>query len=145
MILMSIAREIENVIREKGYNLLVCSTENDQELEKKYIESLISRKISGIILHSTGTLDDYIARISQEIPIALVYRHVEHGSFIGDTVDTNAGTGNTHSDPASDRGGTQTHRHNQRVYAVQYQPRPLEGICLRDAGGGSSCYRGVYL
>ncbi|ORC37788.1 hypothetical protein B4O97_01945 [Marispirochaeta aestuarii] len=88
--LMSIARSIENVIRDNGYNLLVCSTENDEELERKYIDALVSRNISGIVLHSTGKLEEYITQVSQHVPIALVYRHVEHSGFIGDTIDTDA-------------------------------------------------------
>lgn len=91
--LMSIARAIEDIIREHNYNLLVCSTENDPKLEKKYIETFISRRISGIILHSTGTLDNYVAHVSHTIPMVLVYRHNEDKSFIGDTLDTNGRKG----------------------------------------------------
>jgi len=91
--LMSIARAIENVIRESNYNLLVCSTENDPVLEKKYIEAFLSRRISGIILHSTGLLDEYVAEVSKRIPITLVYRKVKSSSFIGDWVDTNGKRG----------------------------------------------------
>ncbi|MFQ3621506.1 MAG: LacI family DNA-binding transcriptional regulator [Spirochaetales bacterium] len=87
--LMSIARAIENVIRESNYNLLVCSTENDPLLEKKYIDAFLSRRISGIILHSTGLLDDYVSEVSQKIPITLVYRRVKNPLFKGDFVDTN--------------------------------------------------------
>jgi len=91
--LMSIARAIENVIRESNYNLLVCSTENDPSLEKKYIEAFLSRRISGIILHSTGLLDSYVAEISRKIPITLVYRRVKDPGFRGDFVDTHGKRG----------------------------------------------------
>lgn len=91
--LMSIARSIENVIRESNYNLLVCSTENDPALEKKYIEAFLSRRLSGIILHSTGLLDEYVSEVSKRIPITLVYRKVKSPSFLGDFVDTNGKRG----------------------------------------------------
>jgi LacI family transcriptional regulator len=91
--LMSIARAIEDVVRESTYNLLVCSTETDEKLERRYIEAFISRRISGIILHSTGTIDEFTARVSHDIPMTLVYRHNEDRTFVGDTVDTNGTRG----------------------------------------------------
>ena len=92
--LMAIARSIENVIRESDYHLLVCSTENDHRLERKYLDAFLSRRISGIILHSTGIIDKYVAQsVSPAIPTILVYRKNEDQGFVGDVVDTNGRSG----------------------------------------------------
>jgi len=86
---MAMARAIEDGIRDKRYNLIVCSTENDAQLEKAYIEALISKKIAGIILNTTGKNDDFIAKISRSTPVALVYRRVRDNHFVGDFITTN--------------------------------------------------------
>jgi DNA-binding LacI/PurR family transcriptional regulator len=92
--LMTIARSIENVIRDSDYHLLVCSTENDHRLERKYLDAFLSRRISGIILHSTGMIDQYVAQsVSTAIPMMLVYRKNEDQRFVGDVLDTNGYSG----------------------------------------------------
>ena len=92
--MMTIARAIEKVIRESNYNLLVCSTENDPTMELKYLNAFISRRISGLILHSTGGNEEYIAqKISSTLPTVLMFRHNECKEFVGDTVDTDGRRG----------------------------------------------------
>lgn len=50
----TIAKNIESTLFERGYNLMVCSTEEDEEREKKLIEMLINQQgVDGIIIAST--------------------------------------------------------------------------------------------
>lgn len=84
----AMARAIEDVIRGKKYNLIVCSTENDEQLEKAYIQALISKKIAGIILNTTGKSDEFIANVSKSTPLTLVYRRIRDAHFHGDLVTT---------------------------------------------------------
>ncbi len=84
----------KDIVKSSNYNLLVCSTENNAVLEKIYLDEFISRRISGIILHSTGKIDSYIAqKTSRTIPMVLVYRHNTDEQFVGDTIDTNGRQG----------------------------------------------------
>ena len=90
---MAMARAIEDVVSLRNYNLIVCSTENDAKLEKDYIQALISKKISGIILNTTGKNDEFIAEVSRDTPLTLIYRRIKNGRFHGDLVNTNSRQG----------------------------------------------------
>jgi len=86
---MIIARAIEDSISLRHYNLIVCSTENDGIRERDYLKALMSKKIAGLIINTTGKNDEYVARISREIPVTLVHRRIRHGQFCGDMVGFN--------------------------------------------------------
>lgn len=88
-----LARSAEDVIKEHGYNMIVCSTDNQQKNEYDYLQLLIEKKVDGMIINTTGKNNDFIASISQYIPIALCGRKVDHPSFRGDFVDSDNITG----------------------------------------------------
>jgi LacI family transcriptional regulator len=47
----TIAKNIENVLFEKGYNLMVCSTEENEEKEKRLIEMMFNQQgVDGVIV-----------------------------------------------------------------------------------------------
>lgn len=85
---ISIARAVEDVLKQRDYNLIVCSTENKQERELGYLQLLIS-KVDGLILNSTGKNNDFIADLNRKIPMVLVNRRLELPNFIGDLADSN--------------------------------------------------------
>ncbi|MBN2852359.1 MAG: LacI family DNA-binding transcriptional regulator [Clostridia bacterium] len=45
---------IENLAREKGYNILLCNSKRDKTLQKQYIDTLIQKQIKGLIISSIG-------------------------------------------------------------------------------------------
>jgi LacI family transcriptional regulator len=50
----TIAKNIENVLFEKGYNLMVCSTEENEEKEKQLVEMMVNKQgVDGLIVAST--------------------------------------------------------------------------------------------
>ena len=50
----TIAKSIENVLFESGYNLMVCSTEENEEKEKTLVEMMLSQQgVDGLIVAST--------------------------------------------------------------------------------------------
>lgn len=83
----AISRGIEQVIKEYNYNLLVCSNENSKETELQYLKMLQEKKVSGIILNTTGYNNEYIAEISQMFPVVLSNRKIPVPTFRGDFVD----------------------------------------------------------
>lgn len=83
----AIAKEVERVIGEKGYSLIVCSTDEDGKRERNYLNVLMSQKIDGLILNTTGYNDAYIAQLSRELPMVLLSRKIADPEFVGDFVD----------------------------------------------------------
>ena len=56
----TIAKNIEGTLFGRGYNLMVCSTDEDEEREKKLIDMMINQQgVDGIILASTFKNADY--------------------------------------------------------------------------------------
>ena len=51
---ISIARIVEDIVRPRGYNLILCSTGNRREQELDYLKMLFSKSIDGLILNTTG-------------------------------------------------------------------------------------------
>ena len=83
-----IAKVSESVMRDKGYSMIVCSTEEDKELELNYLRLLMARKVDGLILNSTGKNDDYVTELSQNLPIVLINRRISNHNFQGDFIDS---------------------------------------------------------
>lgn len=88
-----LARAVEDVINEHGYNLIVCSTDNQQKKEYEYLQLLQEKKVDGIILNTTGKNNPFVTSISQNTPIALCGRRVNDSTFKGDFVDSDNPTG----------------------------------------------------
>lgn len=67
-------RGIDDVLREKNYTAFICSTNEDDLAEKKYISNLADRKVDGIIGISPNTKVtgmDY-EEVSKSIPVMII-------------------------------------------------------------------------
>ncbi len=84
----TISRAIEDVIQQHNYSLIVCSNDSKPEKEYTYLKLLLEKKVDGIIINTTGKNDDFIADISEKVPIVLCGRKVNAPNFIGDFVDS---------------------------------------------------------
>ena len=69
----SLASVIEKTIHLHGYSLFLCNSTENQEIENRYIESLIGNQVRGIIIVSAG-LPPEEELSNAEIPIVLVDR-----------------------------------------------------------------------
>ncbi|MBN7773656.1 LacI family DNA-binding transcriptional regulator [Clostridium aminobutyricum] len=70
---MEIVKGVEDVARQKDYITFMCNVENDPEKERQYAESLIHRKVDGIILISSHLEADEIENIySQGVPVVMI-------------------------------------------------------------------------
>ena len=83
-----VARAIEDIVRGKKYNLLVCSTEGDPERELEYLRVLMGRSMDALVLNGTGRNADFIEKISRRIPVLLVHRRYNSPGFRGDLIDS---------------------------------------------------------
>lgn len=84
----SIAKIMEDIVSPERYNIIMCSTEDDREREYNYLNLLIQKKIDGLIINTTGENDDFIASISQKVPVVLLNRRVYNSNFTGDFIDS---------------------------------------------------------
>lgn len=82
----TIAKNIERTLFDRGYNLMVCSTDEDEEREKKLIDMLINQQgVDGIIIASTLKSAEYFntARFSKT-PLVFIDRILPlfNGNFV---------------------------------------------------------------
>ena len=56
---ITIAKALEDVISPLNYNLIVCSTSNNQSTEKKYLRLLHDRSVDAIVLNVSVKLTAY--------------------------------------------------------------------------------------
>lgn len=82
----TIAKNIETTLFDRGYNLMVCSTEEDEEREKKLIDMLINQQgVGGIIIASTLKNSDYFnSPRFQRTPLVFIDRILPlfNGNFV---------------------------------------------------------------
>ncbi len=89
----ALARSVEDTIMRENYNLIVCSTDGQREKELSHIQLLLSKKVDGLIINTTGKNDGVISATSRDVPIVLCGRKINQPSFRGDFVDSDNQTG----------------------------------------------------
>jgi LacI family transcriptional regulator len=70
-----VARSVEDRGHELGFNLVMCSTDNNPQKEAQYISLLKQKRVDGIIV-ATGMSNDALLKdlVKQEMPLALIAR-----------------------------------------------------------------------
>lgn len=70
---VEVAEGVESVANQKGYTVLLCITEGEAAKERQYIQTLIDRRVDGLILVSSMLNNDDLDLLKkQNIPIVLV-------------------------------------------------------------------------
>ncbi len=73
---VEIAEGVESVANQKGYTVLLCITEGEVSKERKYIQTLIDRRIDGVILVSSLLDNDDLSRLKQQgVAVVLIGEH----------------------------------------------------------------------
>jgi GntR family transcriptional regulator, arabinose operon transcriptional repressor len=73
-----IVRGAEETLREKGYRLLLASTDNNKERERAHLEAMIHQPLSGLIIEPTKSaqgnpnLEYYLALNNLHIPYVMI-------------------------------------------------------------------------
>lgn len=78
---------IDYVCKKKGYSLLIADSDNNPESEVDAIKNLMSNSIGGLIINTTGKVDDYIISISKTVPVVMADRCLSVRNVV-DTVTT---------------------------------------------------------
>ena len=83
---------IEIAARERGYNLMVCNSSYDLELEKRQFSLLLGRRVDGIIVIPAG--HDTAANLSgyaSDVPVVYVSENLQDGEASYVAIDNAAG------------------------------------------------------
>lgn len=71
-----LAREVENCAEKAGYNLIICSTDENEEKEKKFINLMRDRQVDGLIISSTLSDQTEILNLKRSsYPFVLIDRY----------------------------------------------------------------------
>lgn len=85
--LASFCNSLEGYVSQEGYLPLIASTNNNPELEEKYLRHMMQRHVDAMVIQNCGKNNDFIAEISHKIPTIAVYRRVMHENYCGDFID----------------------------------------------------------
>lgn len=81
-----ITRTIEHYAEEEGYSLIVCSSDEEQEREKRLVRMLLDRQVDGIIMTSTlNDADELDSLFPNQYPVVLLDRYLDNSNknFVG--------------------------------------------------------------
>lgn len=83
-----ITRSIEDYSNSLDYGVMICSTDNKSERERKYVSLLLRQKIDGIILASNFQNEELIQELlDKQVPIVLLAQEVPSMSIASVTID----------------------------------------------------------
>ncbi|MGO2603309.1 MAG: LacI family DNA-binding transcriptional regulator [Alkalibacterium gilvum] len=69
----SVVRGIEDYANQNDYNVIICNTDENSEKEKRYVQTLINRKVDGLIIATTGNISNYRSLVNKT-PVVFIDR-----------------------------------------------------------------------
>ena len=86
-------RGIEEAALRRGYTVLLCSSNEDFQRERRYLELMRSKRVDGVILSpSHGPADRFAPLVRDQVPIVLMHRRVADIVADAVVVDNRGGT-----------------------------------------------------
>ncbi|MGD8750362.1 MAG: LacI family DNA-binding transcriptional regulator [Anaerolineales bacterium] len=78
-VLSGIAKGIEDAILERGWNMILCNSDEDPERELRFLKMLVSKQADGIILQPTGGNMDFLNLLvnNRKKPVVLLDRQLD--------------------------------------------------------------------
>ena len=71
----TVARGVEDAASKTGFNVILCNTDESEEKQQKYLDTLAQKRVDGILLVPAGSSSEPIDFLNQqEIPIVLLDR-----------------------------------------------------------------------
>ncbi|HEX7473409.1 MAG TPA: LacI family DNA-binding transcriptional regulator [Candidatus Limnocylindrales bacterium] len=87
----SIIKGAEDAARQRGYNLILCNSEDEPEREATYLRVLRERQVDGLLIASSQMADDTIAELREDaFPFVLLNRATRNGDDLAVVVDNHA-------------------------------------------------------
>ncbi|WP_328285136.1 LacI family DNA-binding transcriptional regulator [Paenibacillus alkaliterrae] len=79
---------VEDTCRELGYNLMICNSNENPEMEEEFIKEFQMRQVDGVIINPTCKNPDlYDKLIDQNYPMVIVNRRIQNENAYGVVVD----------------------------------------------------------
>ena len=73
----SIAKNVESVLKDAGYHVVLCNSDDDPESERGYLTLLESVRVDGLIVTPTTKNRRELARVMHDVAIVQIDRQVE--------------------------------------------------------------------
>ncbi len=74
----SVAKVVEDAARKKGYSIILCNTDEEYEEEQEAIQTLLEKRVDGILIAPVQTKDQNIVELKRrKIPFVLLGRHFD--------------------------------------------------------------------
>ncbi len=87
----SIIKGAEDAARQRGYNLILCNSEDDPQREATYLRVLRERQVDGLLIASSQMADDTIAELREEaFPFVLLNRATHSVEDLAVVVDNHS-------------------------------------------------------
>jgi len=61
----SVVLGIEDIARERGYQVLLCNSHRSSEIEEEYLKTLLEKQVKGLIISSVSTDNDMLSKLVQ--------------------------------------------------------------------------------
>lgn len=74
-----IVRGVEDLSNAANYNIVLCNTDEEPEKEREYLHTLLSKRVDGLIIASTGIQNDY-SQMIKRIPIVFIDRRPDNNN-----------------------------------------------------------------
>jgi len=72
------AKGVEDVAHSKGYNVLLCNTDENVAKERSYVDMLLERRVDGLLLMTTRLEREDFAKLSERaLPFVIIGRNIE--------------------------------------------------------------------
>lgn len=72
-----LARAIEDQGRKHGFNVFICSTDNDADKEEEYYQLFMKKRVDGIIMVSRDKQNVVVKKIlSEKVPLVMIAREI---------------------------------------------------------------------
>ncbi len=74
----NIIKHLEDILRQKGYSVIVCDCRSNPELEAGAIEFLLNKRVDGIINMPTSDNAGYLANaVAKRVPVVIIDRFIK--------------------------------------------------------------------
>jgi len=84
-----IVKGIERAAREEGYHLILCDTDEDYQIEKEVLRTLIEKRVDGLLITPAQTsFQDIVELKRKKLPFVLLGRHFDFELLETDYVST---------------------------------------------------------
>jgi LacI family transcriptional regulator len=87
------AKAVEEVVRDRGYTVILCASSEDAEVERAYVEMLTRRRVDGLLLVPAADGHEYLAAPQVAgLPVVALDRPVEEPATDAVVVQNRLGT-----------------------------------------------------